>query len=139
MDFGKVVKAHRTRSGDTQQAVAERLGISRTYLSLIETGKTNNLSFTLAMKLLNLSSTAHGQIQVTLPRRVFVDATIAVELVWLNESGVETRGCCTGPPAVAMIIPSSACRAKELGYAPLYMEDVGLFEIKLKSKSTLTP
>lgn len=133
MNFAELVGAYRERTGVTQAVLADSLGISRTYLSSIERGKANNLSFALAMKLLNLAGMAHGQLEVTLTRRVWVDATIALEIVWLNESGVETVGCCVGSPATALISPSSVVRAEELGYLPLYVEDSGLFVIELRS------
>lgn len=138
MNFAGLLRAHRKRTGKTQEIVASELGISRTYVSQIECGRANGLSFDLAVRLLNLSGVAHGQIQVTLPRKVFVDATLAPEIVWLNESGIETVSSCLGPPATALIAPSSACKAKELGYTPLYMEDVGLFQIELRSKTEST-
>ena len=137
--FGDILQKHRACTGETQGCLAEKLGISRGYLSSIECGKANNLSYKLALKLLNLSGLAHGQVEVTLPRKVFVDATIATEIVWLNEAGVATVTCCVGPPATALIGLSSARKARALGYDPQYREDIGLFQIKLRSKAKGMP
>lgn len=50
-DFGDRVRRARERKGETQDALATRLGISRTYLSHIEGGRAQNLSFRLATTL----------------------------------------------------------------------------------------
>jgi hypothetical protein len=64
---------------------------------------------------------------------------VAKEIQWLNAEGVRTEGSCCGhgnTPAVATIKPSSAQRAKELGYDPEYQNDIGLFSIILRSERT---
>lgn len=47
-DFGDRVREAREQKGETQDTLATRLGISRTYLSHIEGGRAQNLSFRLA-------------------------------------------------------------------------------------------
>jgi transcriptional regulator with XRE-family HTH domain len=133
MNFAKFLKDYRQRNNLNQSQLAARLGISRTYVSEIERGVADNLSWNLGLRILDLDS-RHGQIEVTLPRRVRVDARIAAEVVWLNQQGVVTEGSCAGPPPTAMIKPSGAERALRLGYEPQYREDVELFEIRLKSE-----
>ncbi len=57
--------------------------------------------------------------EITIERRVSVDSCIANAIVELNRQGVYTTGCCCGHgkgPPTATILPSSADRAKELGY-----------------------
>ena len=76
----------------------------------------------------------HRQVEVVLCRRVMVDEAITDEIVLLNDLGIVTEGSCQGPPPVAMIRPSSVEKARDLGYCPAYQEDVGLFEIELKSE-----
>ena len=132
-DFGLLLRSYRKQHGLTQQQVAARLRLSRNYISQIERGESVNLSFSIAQRILNLEE-MHGQIQVTLTRYVMIDAAIAPEIVWLNSQGIETAGCCAGPPPTAMIIPSGTEKARELGYEPEYREGIGLFEITLKSK-----
>jgi len=73
----------------------------------------------------------HKQIAVTLPVSVYIDEQIAPEIVALNKHGVITVGCCQGPPATAMIQPSSKHAAKRLGYVPVFDETTGWFEIYL--------
>lgn len=131
-DFGALLHSYRKQHGLSQQQAAEHLGLSRNYVSQIERGVSSNLSFDVAQRILNLGE-LHGQIQVTLIRRVMIDAAIAPEVVWLNLQGVETVGCCAGPPPTALIIPSSTEQAKRLGYEIKYRESVMLFEIELKS------
>lgn len=131
-DFGLLLRSYRKQHGLTQQQAADRLCLSRNYVSQIERGQAQNISFDIAQRILNLGE-LHGQIQITLTRHVMVDAAIAPEIVWLNSQGIETAGCCAGPPATALIMPSSAERARELGYEPEYREAIRLFEIELKS------
>jgi transcriptional regulator with XRE-family HTH domain len=130
--FGKILKIHRETHSMTQAELAEELGISRPYLSRIERGYANNLSFDLGVRILNLAK-PHAQIEVVLQRRVYIDALIAPEIIWLNSQGVITEACCQGPPASALIRPSSRIRAEELGYYPRPHGD--LFEIWLKTQS----
>jgi transcriptional regulator with XRE-family HTH domain len=130
--WAEIVREYRNQLGLSQEELAVQLGISRNYLSQIERGKARNISFNLALKILNLGE-QHGKVEVILPRRVMVDASIAPEIVWLNHCGVITESSCQGPPAMALIKPSSVERAKELGYEPEYLADVGLFEIRLRS------
>lgn len=131
-DFGLLLRSYRKQHGLTQQQVAERLQLSRVYISQIERGTSTNLSFDVAQRILNLG-TLHGQIRVTLAHRIMIDAAIAPEVVWLNSQDIETAGCCAGPPPTALIMPSSAEGARQLGYEPKYRNGVGLFEIELKS------
>ena len=82
------------------------------------------------------------EIAVTITQSILVDADIADEIVWLNEQGVRTEGSCSGHGMdlpTAMIKPSSAEQAKELGYVPWFVEDVGLFEIKLRGQIVEQP
>ena len=129
-----LLRSYRVSRGLSQTTVAEELGISRNYVSMIERGIASNLSYSLAQRILNLGGTYHGQVQVVLTRKVWVDSAIAAEIVWLNSQGVTTRGCCQGPPPTSMILPSSATRACELGYECTYEDDVYLVEIALKSE-----
>ena len=76
----------------------------------------------------------HAKISVTITQQVEVDADIADEIVWLNEEGVRTEGSCSGHGeawATALITPSSAEKARELGYEPSYIDELGLFTINL--------
>ena len=82
-----------------------------------------------------MSKTARKVIEITITQRISVDAEIADEIVWLNQQGVRTEGSCSGHGSAkptAMIIPSNAKRAEELGYAPRYCEGPGYFEITLQ-------
>lgn len=57
--------------------------------------------------------------EITIERRLTVDACIADEIVRLNKMGVYTTGCCCGHgkgPATANILPSAQDRARECGY-----------------------
>ena len=72
--------------------------------------------------------------EVVITQRISVDSEIADEIVALNAAGVRTEGSCSGhgiAKPTAMIKPSSVERARELGYQPWFIEDIGLFEIKL--------
>lgn len=74
-------------------------------------------------------------VTVTIAQRIEVDVDIADEIVWLNQQGVRTESSCSGhgvTEASATIKPSSVARAKGLEYVPRYIEDLGLFEIKLR-------
>lgn len=132
IDFGSILKLFRANHNLSQDDAAQRLGISRTYLSEIERGEKNNVSFALGIKMLNLNGRPHKTVEVTLPRRFFIDAPIAREILWLNEQGIVTEWSCKGPPPTALIRPSSAAHARVLGYHP-ELQDKGLFEIALKS------
>lgn len=57
--------------------------------------------------------------EVTIERRVRVDACIADVIIGLNRQGVYTTGCCCGHgkgPRTASLLPSAQARARELGY-----------------------
>jgi hypothetical protein len=58
---------------------------------------------------------------VQITQTITVDACIADEIVALNAAGVHTLNSCCGHgrPSVALIKPSSADRARELGYSPV--------------------
>jgi len=132
--LNKVLRSYRASHGLSQTEVADQLGISRNYVSMIERRVSCNLSYALAQRILNLGGDHHGQVQVTLTRQVWVDSTIAEEIVWLNSQGVVTCSCCQGPPPTALILPSSGPVAMRLGYLYGYREDLGLCEIDLKSR-----
>lgn len=134
--LGDVILAFRRENHLTQNEAAALLDISRNYLSLIERGRAKNVSHALALRILNLGR-SHRHIEVTLARKVFVDAAIAAEIVWLNSQGVVTEGCCKGPPPTAMIVPSSVGKALELGY--IAQPCAGLYEIILKSEVKNSP
>ena len=136
--IGNLLRTYRNHHNMSQEQVAKQLQLSRNYISQIERGIATNLSFDVALRILNLGE-SHGQIRVTLTRRVMVDAAIAPEIVWLNAQDIETVGCCDGPPPTALIMPSSANQARQLGYKPIYRESAGLFEIELKSTAALEP
>jgi hypothetical protein len=73
--------------------------------------------------------------EVIITQRITVDSEIADEIVWLNANGVRTEGSCSGhgiTKPTAVIKNSSAVRARELGYQPWFIEDLGLHEIKLR-------
>lgn len=131
--FSDIIRVYREQHGLTQRQMAERLQLSRNYVSQIERGLADNLSFEVALRILNLPGKPHGQIEVTLTRHVMVDAVIAPEIVWLNSQGVVTEGCCAGPPPTALITPSSRMAARRLGYEPADYRP-GLYEITLKSE-----
>ena len=50
-DFGQAVKKRRKQEKMSQQVLAERVGISRNYLSQIERGQSTNLSWQLRQRL----------------------------------------------------------------------------------------
>ncbi len=133
--LGEVLRSYREDQGLSQGEAARQLGISRNYVSLIERGVANNLSYALAQRILNLGGNHHGQVQVTLTRKVWVDSAIAEEIVWLNSQGVVTCGCCQGPPPTALILQSSGPMAMRLGYPYEYRGPLGLCEIDLKSRA----
>lgn len=63
--------------------------------------------------------------EVTIERRLNVDACIADKIVELNRQGIYTTGCCCGhgkAPATATILPSSQERARELGFEVTYAQ-----------------
>ncbi len=131
--FGEILLTYRKKHELSQQQLSIKLGLSRNYVSQIERGLAENLSFKVAQRILNIDE-LHGQVWVVLTRRVLVDAVIAPEIVWLNSQGVVTEGCCAGPPPTAMITPGSVEKAQHFGYVLEYQEHIGLFEIMLKSK-----
>jgi len=75
--------------------------------------------------------------EITIRQRVTVDAEIADEIAWLNEQGVRTEACCSGhgqEPPHALIKPSSASRAEELGYSVDWDAHPPLVKIELMGK-----
>lgn len=137
--FDNILKSYREKTGMSQSDLANRLDISRTYLSEIERGISENISFDLAERILKIwSEPSHSTIEVVLPRRVLIDVIIAPEILWLNTIGVITESSCQGPPPVALIRPSSVNLAQQYGYIPEYQESVGLFQINLKTNIPLT-
>lgn len=49
--FGEAVKRRRMEDGMSQEELADRVGISRTYISLLERGQATNLSWSVVSKL----------------------------------------------------------------------------------------
>ena len=74
----------------------------------------------------------HKQIEISIHRRILVDAQIACEIQWLNLEGVYTESSCQGPPPTALIKPSCRELAERLDYEPEYQRDTGLYQIYLK-------
>ena len=75
--------------------------------------------------------------EIVITQRITVDSEIADEIVWLNANDVRTEGSCSGHGIVkptALIKPSSADKARELGYTPWLVDDLGLYEIKLRGQ-----
>jgi len=69
---------------------------------------------------------------IAITPQIWVDAEIAAEIQWLNSRGVRTEGSCSGhgkAPPNAIIKPSSAARARELGYEPVCVD--GIWGIEL--------
>lgn len=133
--FSSLLRMYRQQTETTQEEVAQQLGISRNYLSQIERGIAKNISWGLGTAILNLwHPNETGQIEIVVPRRILVDAALAIEIEWLNVEGVETEGCCIGPPPLAMIRPGSVTKARELGYVPEYQPTTGLYQIRLRSE-----
>lgn len=129
----QIIRAYRKTYNLTQAQAAGDLGISRNWLSRIERGEAGDVSFSLGMKILDLPSHAfHRQIEISLPRRICVDAQIAAEIQWLNLVGAYTEASCQGPPPTALIKPAYRIRAEQLGYKPEYQEDTGLWLVCLK-------
>lgn len=50
-DFGEQVRERRSKEGLNQKELAEKVGISRTYLSEIERGEAENISFRVVEKI----------------------------------------------------------------------------------------
>lgn len=128
--FDQILKLYREQHHCNQSDLAALLDISRTYLSQLERRVSTNISFSLAQRILALCG--HYQVEVIIPHKIWVDVEIAPEILLLNLSGVVTEGCCVGPPATAMIRPSSAEVAKAMGYEPVYNEQTDLFCIVLR-------
>jgi hypothetical protein len=83
----------------------------------------------------------NNQIKIEITQRIKVDKCIAEEIKWLNSQGVRTEGSCCGHGksySQALIKPSSVNKAKELGYNPIYLDNVGLWEIKLKGENNVS-
>lgn len=134
--FGAIVKKYRDNFHMSQEETAKLLDISRVYLSELERDVSKNPSYDLGVSILNLPSlerSTHKTIEVTISRRIEVDALIAQEVVWLNHMGIVTISPRQGPPPISLIPPSSKDRAAKMGYKPVYQEDIGLFEIELRS------
>ncbi len=53
-DFGEILKTYRKRERLSQTEAAVRLGISRVYISQIERGVSNNISWRLGCRILDL-------------------------------------------------------------------------------------
>lgn len=77
----------------------------------------------------------HGtHVEIVVVRHIQVDRCIAERVRQLNDQGIWTEASCCGhgkcSPS-ALIRPSSVVKAKELGYNPIYVQDIGLFEIQI--------
>ena len=75
--------------------------------------------------------------KIKLHRWMEIDEGIADEVKALNDAGLVIEACrpqLNGTPANALIRPSSAERARGLGYEPEYQSDTGLFFIALIGK-----
>lgn len=59
MNFGAIVKKYRNDYSKSQEATAELLDISRNYLSMIERGQANSISYETGDKILNLPRLAN--------------------------------------------------------------------------------
>lgn len=73
-------------------------------------------------------------IEVEVVRRIKVDSCIVEKIQCLNSQGIWTEASCCGHGKCApsaLIRPSSVPKARELGYQPVYMQDTGLFEIRI--------
>lgn len=72
-DFGSRVRERREQEGWTQETLAQKVGISRTYLSKIEQGRATNLSLRLAEE---LNTTLGLEVAVQADESVPVDPTL---------------------------------------------------------------
>lgn len=73
-------------------------------------------------------------VEIEIVRRIKVDSCIADKVRYLNSRGIWTEASCCGHgrcPSSVLIRPSSVVKARELGYKPVYVKDVGLFEIQI--------
>ena len=52
--FGETLRVYRQRSGLTQENLAERIGVNRAYIAMLETGQRRNLT---SKKLANIIDT----------------------------------------------------------------------------------
>lgn len=53
-DFAIILKSYRQRERISQTELAQKLGISRNYISLLERGAASNLSWALGCKIVDL-------------------------------------------------------------------------------------
>ena len=104
--IGRTVRRLRTERGLTQQGMAVRLGISASYLNLIEHDQRGltaalliKLSQTLGVDLATLSGTAERQVETHL-REVFTDPLLAAEPV----GDAEIEQLASGSPAAARAV-----------------------------------
>ena len=104
--IGRTVRRLRTERGLTQQGMAVRLGISASYLNLIEHDQRGltaalliKLSQTLGVDLATLSGTAERQVETHL-REVFTDPLLAAEPV----GDAENEQLASGSPAAARAV-----------------------------------
>jgi transcriptional regulator with XRE-family HTH domain len=66
-DFGKRVRMRRLQEKLSQQELADRVGISRNYLSQIERGESNNLSWNVRQKIAAVLGLGELEPQEALP------------------------------------------------------------------------
>ena len=104
--IGRTIRRLRTERGLTQQGLAVRLGISASYLNLIEHDQRGltaalliKLSQTLGVDLATLSGTAERQVETHL-REVFTDPLLAAEPV----ADSEIEQLASGSPAAARAV-----------------------------------
>lgn len=104
--IGRTIRRIRTEAGHSQQALAVKLGISASYLNLIEHDQRGvtaslliRLSEVLGVDLAALSGTAERQIETQL-REIFADPLLAADAVPDDELST----IATGTPAVARAI-----------------------------------
>lgn len=96
-DFGDRVRRARERKGYTQDTLAKRLDISRTYLSHIEGGRAQNLSFRLATKIaeeLDIETPATDLVRSPIPAslRRYADQENLSDDIVQTLAGVQYRG-----------------------------------------------
>jgi transcriptional regulator with XRE-family HTH domain len=66
-DFGKRVRICRLQEGLSQQELADRIGISRNYLSQIERGESNNLSWNVRSRISSVLGLGEEETPEALP------------------------------------------------------------------------